>query len=659
MRYTLHQGDLLVALSPAVPFRTFLLDAGTHSAIVKIAVIDETDTENIVKLNISIRPSRTVPKTFAEIREFLKTAATFARSGDSGTALILIQTAVLAIEQTNRSEQNQLVQLALQIVFELTVPGPIELLYMVGAAVVRLVNCTIVDHRVALSASQIIRQIAKISQQIQSESLPARRFVQETELWPRIGQLLDTIERLIAPTDVLPPVRVDEQVPISIDYPYIEQYPDYEDLNDSSVLPVLADRLRSVQNIEATIATLAEIIDHQLEPAEPDVRLALANLTLVSVAREFAADGRTSIGTGDDLMISIAPISPRHTLTVCAFRANPFWWYPEAYAANSDVVFAHLSEPAIRQHSALFTAGHVHASTTTISIIFEMRMPTADKGTDVSLAQSGIDMPVFALAVPVGGVLYVRFRLPSEADSLRVLLKADARPTHYEFVREYETISSGCLSVSWSNGEDRTRVLFMALMAVAPAAAAGGAELLDFQFRTKIGSCRRWQRGVWLSADSHCRVGLQTNRTHLHCLCALGRESTGRVFAAQLYVTPNQLRMPRDLQLALHDNWLVVGLVVLLLLVYGGCVYTHLSCSTFSPPNFVHISALLWAWLADRRTNQPQQQLHLYDAQSPAPGTDSAAHYLLTICTGHRSNAGTTATVSACVHGTRYTTGSI
>lgn len=74
------------------------------------------------------------------------------------------------------------------------------------------------------------------------------------------------------------------------------------------------------------------------------------------------------------------------------------------------------------------------------------------------------------------------------------------------------------------------------------------------------------------------------------------------------------------------------------------------------------ISALLWAWHADRRSaqaNQQHRQYHLYDAQAPAPAPNRAAHYLLTVCTGHRPNAGTTATVSARVHGTRYSTGTV
>lgn len=575
--YTLHQGDLLVGVWPAVPFRTWLLDSGQYSARIRIGVIADTNTETTVESTIAVQPCRTIPSTLAEIRAFIETAATLARSGDIGSALILIHTAMPAIGRTNLTDQHQLVQLALQIVSAMAVPGPVQHVDMVVNAVDALGRSTTIDHRLALRASHIVRSIGMVLQHMQSESSEADRFVQEAELWSRIEQLLTTIERLIVPTDMVARVRIDEQVPLPIEYPYIEQYPDYVDLDDG-ILSTLANRLRSVQNIEATIAALAALIDRQLLPAEPDVRLTLTNLSLVSVARESGTP--TTIDAYANLSVSIAPTAHRHILTVCAFRSNPMWWYPEAFAVNSDVVYMHHNEQRMTHSALQATTGSV----TTIHIIFGMHMPSASSdGTDVSVAHSDNDMPVFALTVPANGVLYVAFRLPGEAASLRVYFQADTRPTHYAFVRGHQTIRADQLMTNWANVEGRQRVLYMAIMAGTPV--ASGAELMDFQFRTKIGTCRRWSRSVWLSAG-RCRVGVQTNRTHLHCVCDFGAESLGHVFAAQLYVAPNQLRLPRDLQLALEDNWLVIGLVLLLLLVYGWWVRIFL-CDSISKLNRV------------------------------------------------------------------------
>lgn len=404
-------------------------------------------------------------------------------------------------------------------------------------------------------------------------------FIHEDELRANIAQILSIVEHIIVPVEHIDRIWSDEQIPQPIELPYAENYPDYDEFNDT-VLIVLENRLQTTRNVIQTVSILSRICRRQFFPLEPEVRVVRTSLTFASVAKET----KTVITIGDDdgnveISVPMASTSRGHSITVCVFRTNPMWWYPAAFPIDSNVIFVANAESSsgIQQRTLGAKLEHTmpRSSASILHIVF--RMPTVpETPTDATVAQSDSDMPVYAIRIPANGLLRVTFRLAAGV-ALRVHFRWNERPAYYEFKHACRVIQgnggpANTVSIRWPNNHSTTRIVYLAIMAAESVKGDNYTKnvdnLIDFQFFTTVAACNSWSRNDWISLD--CRLGedRRTNDTHLHCICRQRRPGIDvTAYAAQLYVAPNQLHLPRDLQLALVDNWLVLGFVGGLLMV--------------------------------------------------------------------------------------------
>lgn len=562
--YTVHQGDRLIAYSPSVPFSTFLMDSGRYSSQITVRTIsDEAVILATTVVHVSVAACSQQMDAAAKLREFLVHITTIGRNGEIQACLVHLHSVVPHIQVLLDPERMELVAEALRIVDTLDWPGPVQHAYMIVDMVATLVQIPNMRFEMAFVATNTLRTVVRRMVTMQLESSDAR-FWQTNELTQSVRQMITIFERVTQP---MPEKRMtyvtDEKIPIPVEYPYVENYPEYVDVLNASldVLDTMEALQTVVQNIEDVIAGLSRLFDREMEPMEPELRSQVGALSIISVTRESSAHKSINVSTENVTGEVWASIEQgRKSLTVCAFRTDPMWWYPTAFPVSSDVVWVYLSD----QDTSEMRQSRSSPERGSFNILFRIHA-TKSQPTDATVIRNGHDMPVYTLNVPANADLHISFTFPTITTVLRLQIQPSARTTHYKFERSHQRISGNEI-VSWSNRHDAARVLYMALMAAdeLDSSVLGAAEeIIDFQFSTQIRSCRSWSRTDWKT--DHCRLGSQSNRTHLHCVC---RRRNG-AFVAQLYVAPNQLVLPRDLQLALTDNWLMLGLVAVLLFVLG------------------------------------------------------------------------------------------
>ncbi|KPP59482.1 hypothetical protein Z043_122595, partial [Scleropages formosus] len=129
--------------------------------------------------------------------------------------------------------------------------------------------------------------------------------------------------------------------------------------------------------------------------------------------------------------------------------------------------------------------------------------------------------------------------------------------------------------------------------------------------------CIFWNESQEAWSTAGCSVGLQSEFNLTHCLC-----NHFTTFASSIFVMPNQIDLSRIAEYfaTVKENYVVPVLLSVFFAVY--------------------LVALVWACLADRKSSRKRKITWLGDSTFCAQYS-----YLLSVHTGHRSGAGTSAQV--------------
>ncbi|XP_075881413.1 polycystin-1-like protein 2 [Nelusetta ayraudi] len=147
-----------------------------------------------------------------------------------------------------------------------------------------------------------------------------------------------------------------------------------------------------------------------------------------------------------------------------------------------------------------------------------------------------------------------------------------------------------------------------------------GLTLRISSFMTK---CLYWdERNETWSTDG-CQVGEKSTPERAQCLC-----NHLTLFGSSFFVMPNHVDISRTAELfaTVSDNFVVLALL----------------CAFFG----LYLVTLLWACYADRRSSSKRKMTLLEDNRAGA-----LYNYLISVQTGHRKNAGTSANVTARLFG--------
>ncbi|CAN9507150.1 unnamed protein product [Ophioblennius macclurei] len=139
--------------------------------------------------------------------------------------------------------------------------------------------------------------------------------------------------------------------------------------------------------------------------------------------------------------------------------------------------------------------------------------------------------------------------------------------------------------------------------------------LTIMSFMTK---CLYWDTSKEKWSIEGCKVGEKTTPYLTQCLC-----NHLTLFGSSFFVMPNHIDIARTAELfaTVNDNFVVLALL---------CVFF-----------FLYLVTLIWAIWADRRARQ-KRKLTLVEENHPA----AQYNYLISVQTGHRKNAGTSANVT-------------
>ncbi|XP_034536415.1 polycystic kidney disease protein 1-like 2 [Notolabrus celidotus] len=141
---------------------------------------------------------------------------------------------------------------------------------------------------------------------------------------------------------------------------------------------------------------------------------------------------------------------------------------------------------------------------------------------------------------------------------------------------------------------------------------------LTLEISSFIAKCLYWHEDSAKWRTEGCRVGEKSSLTQTHCLC-----NHLTLFGSSFFVMPNHVDISRTAELfaTVSDNYVVLALL----------------CAFFG----LYLITLLWACYADRRSRSKRKMTLLEDNHAGA-----LYNYLISVQTGHRKNAGTTADVT-------------
>ena len=235
------------------------------------------------------------------------------------------------------------------------------------------------------------------------------------------------------------------------------------------------------------------------------------------------------------------------------------------------------------------------------------------------LANDANDMPIYKIPIPQNNSMILIQFSNIINPNLGATIQADKRPKLYEVLKQFHIIKND--SVIKFRCTECTNI-FVAFYRQN----LSDLKEVSFEFTTNILQCNTWHNKLKLWQTERCIIENSSTLQQIHCKCNLET-----IFSAKTFVMPNRLTLPRDLQLALTDNAIILGCVVILL-----CVY---------------VLIMLWAWHKDKVDEQNETVVVLSE--------DSTAHanyeYLITVATGIYRNAGTTAHVKIKLHTTTGT----
>ncbi|XP_035484837.2 polycystic kidney disease protein 1-like 2 [Scophthalmus maximus] len=147
---------------------------------------------------------------------------------------------------------------------------------------------------------------------------------------------------------------------------------------------------------------------------------------------------------------------------------------------------------------------------------------------------------------------------------------------------------------------------------------------LTLTFTSFMSKCLYWHTGRETWTTDGCQVGERSTPRLAHCLC-----NHLTLFGSTFFVMPNYVDISRTAELfsTVSENYVVLALL----------------CAFFG----LYLVTLLWAGYADRRSRS-KRKMTLLEENHPG----AQYNYLISVQTGHRKNAGTTARVTVKLTGT-------
>ncbi|XP_053279260.1 polycystic kidney disease protein 1-like 2 [Pleuronectes platessa] len=147
---------------------------------------------------------------------------------------------------------------------------------------------------------------------------------------------------------------------------------------------------------------------------------------------------------------------------------------------------------------------------------------------------------------------------------------------------------------------------------------------LTLNISTFTSKCLYWHIAREMWSTEGCQVGAKTTPGRTQCLC-----NHLTLFGSSFFVMPNYVDISHTAELfaTVSENFVVLALL----------------CAFFG----LYLVTLLWAWYSDRRALSKRKMTLLEDNH---PGAQY--NYLISVQTGHRKNAGTSASVTMKLIGT-------
>lgn len=607
LHFTVFQGETLIKWSAVNDFNVSLLNTvNSRFSEGSVMTEDALGAKSVVKLDIHVLPNPNPLNEIVQIIDLLNQTQITIKHGDFHRALLMLNFIGIAIVQlSNPNYTNMLIELVLDQLLT------IELVQMhftrmtIQSVMHFEYTSTNVTSGLALKLSILIRNSCKAMLRFYGDSgVPA----DDQLVIANTKDIVQLFDRVIKPFDTIPYVT-DFQVPIPVDYPFTEAYPDYDNFRPE-VLFTLKHMLNAIDNLNAALLDMSKLIVQMVHPEENDTLIRSGSVTLINKARDAGPieieDSNTKVVVESS---TLGPLS----VTAIIYRSNPYWWYPEATKLDSDVVMLFVLQsptPITSLRMATLRDHQIH--------IYTQIRPVEAPSTHGIVAPCD-DMPIYQLPVPANAVLTINFE--HVCATLRVHLKANYRPKHYELVNEHNLISKENPQLQWTNDGFSSVTLYLA---ITPDAPSSFDDLCDFSFSTAINVCRTWHKDAWTTLD--CVLGPNTTSDTLHCIC----ESSQTVFTAQLYMAPNHLDLPRDLLLSLHNNQILIVFVVCLSCLFGVLMYL--------------------AWRQDRLDANRNGINYVHLSQQMHPNHQ----YLITVATGIQKNAATTSYVHLTIKGSTW-----
>lgn len=604
LRFTMYQGEMVIKWSALADFNVSLFNTEDLRFVRgSVHAVDQLGSKSIVNVDISVRPF-TLP---LNVSDFLNETKNIIEYGDFHRALLMLKMVASSIvDLPNETDKSQLTESVLDQMIAIDLVQ-IHFARMVIQSVMPLGEIQNMTSAVALKLSILIRKSCSAMLGFYIESPQA---ADEQLILGNINNTLQLMDRVIQPFKTIPFLS-DYQVPLPVEYPFTEDYPEYEDFHPD-VLFTIKNMLQATNNLHASLQDLSQLYFQIVQPEEDSTYIRTGSMTFINTAKDaghiYLEDHNTLVSVESS---SVGPMS----VSAAIFQSNPYWWYPESIRPNSDVLMLFVSDHPTQSYSSLRLNNQGSHSIN----IFTKIQPLPEQAIHGMVAPQD-DMPIYQIQVPFNALLTIHFK--SFCAKLRVHLKANTRPKYYELVNQHFVISNASNELRWRNNGNSSAKLFVA---ITPDDPLSFVDSCDFSYSTAISVCRTWHNHAWSS--THCILGTNSTADQLHCIC----QPSQTVFMAQLYMAPNHLNLPRDLLLSLHNNQVLIVFVVSLGILFALLMY--------------------WAWRRDRLDVEKKAFIYLH-----VPNQSHPTHeYQITVATGLQKNAATSSHVYLSILGSLWT----
>lgn len=610
LHYTVFQGDELIKWSASKDFNVTLLNTDDlRFAKGSVHIEDQLGSKTSVEIHISVRPYPGPLNDFKTIMDLMNQAKNLIRYCDYHRAWLILKIIVNAIlKLPTGTDQTALTELAFDQMMRIELVH-IHFARMAIQSAGPLLETQKTNSAIALKFSIIIRKSCNAMLHFYRDS-PAT--INEQIILENINDTFALIDRVVQPFEPNLYVNSDYKVEIPVEYPFTEDYPEYEDFRPEFFY-TLKDMLETSNNLYVALHDLSELYFQMKNPEENITVIEKGSMSFYSVAKD---SGSIQLENTNTLVAVESPTINPISVSAAFFRSNPYWWYPEATKPNSGVLILFASDyPSRRSDTSAISLKNEESHTFHIFSNIKLGQEQVIHG----MVAPSDDMPIYQLQVPANALLVIRF--DDFCANLRVHLKPNSRPKNYELVKQHYIISNAANQLRWANNGSSLVKLFVA---IAPDDPSAFSDSCDFSIIPSISVCRTWHANAW--STTHCALGPNTTEDRLHCVCT----SSQIVFSAQLYMPPNHLDLPRDLLLSLHNNQVLIGLVVCLGMVF--------------------VSLMYWAWRRDRLDAKKNAIGYLHLINQPNP----THRYRITVATGIQAHAATTSHVYISIQGSNW-----